>query len=105
MVVALRAHNASHSGYRGCQEVDGDQVEHLVQAMELQRDAARVLASVLLQLLSRPHQGLARARGGGSGVDWSNWGQKDRVGTGESRGVGRGEGEYPILKRNYKNYL
>jgi len=52
MVAALRAHNASIQLQVDAQEWMGHQVEHLVQAMDLQRDAEEVLASTLLRLSS-----------------------------------------------------
>jgi len=52
MVVALWAHNASIRLQVDAQEWMGHQVEHLVQAMDLQWDAEEVLASALLRLSS-----------------------------------------------------
>jgi len=48
MVVVLRAQNASIQLQVDAQEWMGHQVEHLVQAMDLQQDAQEVLASALL---------------------------------------------------------
>ena len=48
MVVALRAHNTSIQLQVDAQEWMGHQVEHLVQAMDLQWEAQEVLASALL---------------------------------------------------------
>jgi len=48
MVAALRAHNTSIQLQVDAQEWMGHQVECLVQAMDLQRDAEEVLALALL---------------------------------------------------------
>jgi len=63
MVEALQAHTASIQLQVDAQEWMGHQVEHLVQAMDLQWDAQEVLASALLAT-EQPHWGSARAGGG-----------------------------------------
>ena len=70
MVAALRAHNASIQLQVDAQEWMGHQVERLVQAMDLQRDAEEVFASALLRLSSeiRAQLGPEEEEWGGLGV-------------------------------------
>jgi len=79
MVVVLWAHTTSIQLHLDAQEWMGHQVEHLVQAMDLQWDTKEVLASALLRLSSQigaqlgPEEevwaGLRVSRAEGSGGD------------------------------------
>jgi len=100
MVAALWAHNASIWLQVDAQEWMGASVEHLVQAMDLQRDTQEVLASALLHLSSHIGAQLGPEEEewgglGGVGQTRRNWGRRIRWG---SRGVGRGRREYSIVK-------
>jgi len=77
MVAALWAHNASIQLQVDAQEWMGHQVERLVQAMDLQRDAEEVLASALLRLSSE-----IGARLGPEEEEWGRLGVTGAEGSG-----------------------
>ena len=88
MVAALRAHNTAIQLQVDAQEWMGHQVEHLVQAMDLQQDTQEVLALALLRLSSQigAQLGLEEelARLGVTGVEgqvarWRNWLGEGRI--------------------------
>jgi len=89
MVAALWAHNASIRLQVDAQEWMGHQVEHLVQAMDLQRDVQEVLASALLRLSShiRAQLGPEEEEWGGlrvAGAEGSGGEVEELVGGGEN---------------------